>query len=165
MNYSTTYYPTNSTVLAKLTQHDRIRDMQTMLPFEVEVVDLFDALTNAYNQVIAQTSISGVATHDMESSIVGIAINSLRQRNAMAEGYAASVIRDYDTHGRYTTRPESTGRHKHRESMPTVVPRPANTLGLNTRHTYVPRSNKSLTPHELKQMRGIATSELSACII
>lgn len=164
-NYTTSYFHAESPILSKLSSSTSIRQFEDTLGFRVDMASLHDALVHAYDRVIAEDQILNRTSQDIERRVILQTLSILHSRQVTGQLYAAANIRD--THDRlpYTPRAIPTSVAQHKESVPSVVPRPANTLGINTRNAFTPICNRSLTPHQLRQMRGLATSALSENIL
>lgn len=165
MQYETSYFHSESPILASLSTQKKTREFENILGFSIDAVSLHDALVFAYDSVIAEDRIYNRNSVDLETRITSQTLSTLHERHKTGQSYATAIDRDYINRRPYTPRAIQTSMHQHKEFLPTVIPRPANTLGLNTRHTTAPISNRAFSHHQLLQMRGVATSALSSTIL
>lgn len=159
--HSTSYYATDSAIMTELASPESMATITRMAGFPVDFVDVHHCLTESYNRVVGYAMASGKYPVDLRSDIVRHTVDALRVRNEYATGYADLYARDYESS--YTRRRDPE-RVAPRSTPRLPPPRPADTYALNTRHAVAPRSNRSLTPHELRQMRGVATAGVAECI-
>lgn len=163
--YQTSYFQTDSPILASLTTPKKTREFEEILGFRIDAASLHDALVLAYDSVIAEDILANRTSEDLESRISSQTLIILHERNSVGYNYAKANERNVNNQLRYPPRAIQTSMHQHKEFLPVVAPRPANTLGLDTRHSVKPISNRSLSTHQLLQMRGVATASLSSTIL
>lgn len=163
--YQTSYFQSDSPILASLSTPKKTREFEDILGFRIDAVSLHDALVFAYDSVIAEDTLANRNSLDLESRITAQTLIILHKRNSIGHNYAKANERYSNNQLPYTPRAIQTSMHQHKEFLPVVAPRPANTLGLNTRHSATPMSNRSLSNHQLVQMRGVATAALSSAIL
>lgn len=165
MDYKTSYFHADDPILSELTSPSNVASIEYFLGFRVDMLSLHEAIVHAYDHVVAEDMVNNKRPSNVKARVFARVLAVLRKRNETGIAYAEAAMRNTNEMPQYTRHPLLTTAYQNKESIPTVFPRPANALSINTRHTIAPLSNRAMTPHQLRQMRGLATSALSSTII
>ncbi|KAI9549648.1 hypothetical protein GHT06_003834 [Daphnia sinensis] len=143
----------------KLTSHDNTARIQRILPFAATLPDVHQAIKQAYDYAKAHRLDGNTA--QLFDAINLHAVKILRGWHDAALAQQRAMQRLSEQTNTYTSRPMNTSLKGHNKVQASVVPRPAQNVPCSRLPPPIP-NNRTFAPIQLRQMRGVATSELES---
>lgn len=154
-------YATNSgTLFTRMTSPENTGHVKRFLSFPASDADVHIAIKQAYDYAKAH-NLTGSEAH-IANSINAHAVKILRSWHEAAAAQQNTQRRLAEQTNVYASRPLHTSVKGHNKVQAVVAPRPAQNVPSSRILTAQIPDNRSFAPAQLRQMRGVATSELEA---
>lgn len=162
----TCYIQSDSRLLKELTTPAAIAAFKTRHGIAFDPDQIYDAYVQAYNHVFAEQLVSQASRSDDEvrRMLVSECLRVLEVKRDTGLLYSRMAVEN-SKGAALLGFPLYTRDIRHKDTLTTPQPRKAHAYGMDTRHTVIPLSNRALSSHEIRQMRGVATSGVLDSII